>query len=223
MDNSTEDSFSSHSAGRRDRRYKYLGYPITTDQMTVERLHIVYSNLETVLKNETPGDIVEFGCYGGTTSLFIRRLLDKYDLSSVREFHVYDSFEGLPDKTSHDQAASGEDFQAGKLMVSKQDFTRQFKNARLLMPKIHKGWFKELSDNDVPSEIAFAFLDGDFYGSIIDSLRLVWPKMHKDGLVLIDDYKNPKLPGVERAIKDFFNAKQVQITHNNDVAVIKHT
>ena len=36
---------------------------------------------------------------------------------------------------------------------------------------MHKGWFDQLSDREVPEQIAFAFLDGDFYSSIIDSLR----------------------------------------------------
>jgi O-methyltransferase len=215
------DAFQNHINRRPDPRNQYAGHPIITDQITKERLHVVYSNLEQVLKQEIPGGIVELGCYGGTTSLFIRRLMDEYGQSLVRDFHVYDSFEGLPEKTSQDQAAGGEDFTAGKLLVSKQDLIKQFKAARLQLPVIHKGWFNELTPDDLPETIALAFLDGDFYSSIIDSLRMVWPKMHEQGIILIDDYKNPKLPGVEQAIMDYFATKSVTITHDHDVAVIK--
>lgn len=215
------DAFKHHLNDLKDPRNQYAGFPITTDQITKERLHVVYSHAEQILKDGVQGGVVEFGCYGGTTSLFLRRLLDAYDQSSEREFHVYDSFEGLPDKTIQDRAAGGEDFMAGKLSVSKQDFIRQFKNASLQLPIIHKVWFADLSPTDVPDKIAFAFLDGDFYSSIIDSLRLVWHKMSEQGIILIDDYKNLKLPGVEQAINDFFRDKNVSIVHDHDVAVIK--
>lgn len=152
----------------------------------------------------TPGAIAEFGCYVGTTSLFIRRLLDETGESAARQFHVYDSFEGLPLKVPADLSAAGADFQAGKLMVSKKEFLRQFQNAHLDAPIVHKGWFNELSEQDVPAEIAFAFLDGDFYDSILDSLKLVWPRLHSGATLLIDDYQRPELPGVERAVRDYF-------------------
>lgn len=215
-----EDSLKNHLAGGKNTRQYFNSQLITTDQMTPARMKVVWDNLEKVLKQNIPGDIVELGCYAGTTSLFIRRLLDKYQQPDKRVFHVYDSFAGLPEKSQPDIAAGGEDFQAGKLSVSKQDFIRQFKAAGLPLPVIHKGWFSDLTTGDVPPEIGFAFLDGDFYGSIIDSLRLVWPRMTEQGVVLIDDYKNPKLPGVERAINDYFSAKNIRIVHDHDIAVV---
>lgn len=174
-----------------------------------------------MLQAGVPGNIVEFGCYTGTTSLFIRRLLDKYNQSKQRAFHVYDSFEGLPPKTVQDHNAAGIDFEAGKLYVSKADFTKAFRAANLQLPVIHKGWFSHLNASDVPDAIALAFLDGDFYQSIIDSLRLVWPRMNPGGTILIDDYKRETLPGVEQAIADFFQGKRVRsIRGEHNIAII---
>jgi O-methyltransferase len=59
---------------------------------------------------------MEFGCYVGTTSLFIRRLLDQTG-EGTRPFHVYDSFEGLPPKTQADASAAGADWQAGATLL----------------------------------------------------------------------------------------------------------
>jgi O-methyltransferase len=165
--------------------------------------------LEKTLGRQIPGAIVEFGCYIGTTSLFIRRVLDSTNQSASREFHVYDSFEGLPAKSSQDSNAAGVDFEAGKLYVSRKEFLQQFRAAGLQPPVTHKGWFNQLPLDDVPNPIAFAFLDGDFYDSIISSLRLVWPHMSPGGTIVIDDYKRETLPGVERAIHDFFQGKQL--------------
>lgn len=212
------DSFADHKLKASDPKNQFQGFPIVSDQITREGLGLVWRELEQVLQADVPGDIVEFGCYAGTTSLFIRRLLNRY--KSTAAFHVYDSFDGLPEKSPQDHNAAGVDFSAGKLYVSKQDFLKVFRGAGLQPPIIHKGWFSDMTEHDVPEHIAFGFLDGDFYGSIIDSLRLVWPRLDDNGVILIDDYKRETLPGVERAIRDYFGGRMpvVQAAHN--IAVI---
>lgn len=195
---------------------KFRGQLLISDQVSRADIALIWRELEQVLTAKVPGAVVEFGCYVGTTSLFIQRQLNELD-ERLRSFHVYDSFEGLPQKTTSDASAAGADFQAGKLAVSKKEFLRQFHAAKLRVPVMHKGWFNTLTNADVPEPIAFAFLDGDFYTSILDSLRLVWPKMSRGGTVLIDDYQRPELPGVERAVREFFADKAIpalRIEHN---------
>jgi len=191
-------------------------YPLVSDQISREELLVVLRELERTLQQGTEGDIVEFGCYLGTTSLFIRRLLDQTDESAKRAFHAYDSFEGLPPKQPADTNAAGVDFKAGELAVSKKQFLHQFQRAHLAPPVTHKAWFDQLADQDVPQKIAFAFLDGDFYDSILASLQLVWPRMSRGGAVLIHDYQRQTLPGVERAVHDFFKGNapaNLQVEH----------
>lgn len=191
-------------------------YPIISDQVDREDVRVVLTELEKTFDKAVPGDIVEFGCYIGTTSLFIRRLLHEYHEN--RTFHVYDSFEGLPEKSREDQSPAGTNFQAGKLAVSKKQFIREFQKAGLQLPIIHKGWFNELTAEDVPEQIAFAFLDGDFYESIKSSLRLVLPKMVNGGTIVIDDYAREALPGVARAVQE--SQLAVQVLHGLGVAHI---
>lgn len=216
-----KDSLKDHVV-KADAQHTFQGYPIISDQVTKEGVGLVWRELERVLQADIPGHVVEFGCYAGTTSLFIRRLLNNYQQSDAREFHVYDSFAGLPEKSAQDNNAAGVDFEAGKLYVSKAEFTKVFRAANLQLPMVHKGWFNELTEHDVPHPIAFAFLDGDFYQSIIDSLRLVWPRMTPGGTILIDDYKRETLPGVERAITDFFQGKHIKsMRGEHNIAVIQ--
>lgn len=176
-------------------------FPIISDQVDKEDIRIILTELEKVLDRQVPGDIVEFGCYIGTTSLFIRRLLDQG--SENRAFHVYDSFEGLPEKSREDESLAGMSFRGGKLAVSKKQFMREFQKAGLRIPIIHKGWFNSLTEEDVPERIAFAFLDGDFYESIKDSLKLVLPRMSADGVIIVDDYAREALPGAAKAVHEF--------------------
>jgi macrocin-O-methyltransferase TylF-like protien len=217
-----KDSFQDHTLPKNDPHSQFKGHPIISDQITREGLAVVYGQLQDTIKHGVPGAVVEFGCYAGTTSLFIRRLLDQAKQSAVRPFHVYDSFEGLPPKGPQDSNAAGVDFEAGKLYASKKEFMQQFRNANLRLPIIHKGWFNQLSGQDLPQQVAFAFLDGDFYGSIISSLRLVWPRMDPGGKILIDDYQRETLPGVERAASDFLRDKKFQgLRVECNIAIIK--
>jgi len=186
-------------------------YPLISDQVNKEQLAVILGELEKVLP-WLDGAVVEFGCYIGTTSLLIRRLLDAR--GDDREFHVYDSFEGLPPKTAQDESRAGEQFRAGELAVSKKQFMREFQKAGLKPPVVHKGWFSSLAPDDVPKRIAFAFLDGDFYESIRDSLRLVLPNMQGDGLIVVDDYAREALPGAAKAVHEVFPPDRVRTSHN---------
>lgn len=176
-------------------------YPIISDQVDTGDVRIVLEQLEHTLNQGIEGDIVEFGCYIGTTSLFIRRLLDAHH--ETRAFHVYDSFEGLPAKGREDASPAGAAFTAGLLAVSKKQLVRQFQRAGLRLPVIHKAWFNNLTADDVPEHIAFAFLDGDLYDSIKASLDLVLPRLGRGGTIVIDDYVREALPGVTRAVESF--------------------
>ena len=118
---------------------------------------------------------------------------------------IYDSFEGLPEKSSEDESVLGVNFKGGELKVSKREVKERFLRANLPVPVICKGWFSELAPTDLPKEIAFAFLDGDFYESIRDSLKLVLPRMVKSGILVVHDYTNPALPGVKKAVDEIKN------------------
>jgi O-methyltransferase len=192
-------------------------YPLISDQVSKEQLAVILSKLERVMP-KLDGAVVEFGCYIGTTSLFIRRLLNA--LADQREFHVYDSFEGLPPKTIKDESRAGEQFQAGELSVSKKRFLREFQKTSLRPPVIHKGWFSDMTAHDVPEYIAFAFLDGDFYESIRDSLKLVLPRMQAGGVIILDDYAREALPGVAKAAHELLGKREITIRHNLGLVIL---
>lgn len=148
---------------------------------------------------KVPGDFVEMGCYKGDTSLLLADFLK----GTGRKLWIYDSFEGLPEKSEYDSSVLGEEFKGGELYVTKREVKERFLRAGLPVPVIKKGWFADLDADDMPERIAFAFLDGDFYESIRDSLRLVGPRMVDGGVMVVHDYSNPALPGVKKAVEEW--------------------
>jgi hypothetical protein len=91
------------------------------------------------------------------------------------------------------------------------------------VPKIKKAWFSNLKSKDIPNEVCFVFLDGDFYSSIWDSLKLIKNSVVESGIIIIDDYENPALPGTKTAVSEFLQAnknfKLRKITHS--LAILK--
>ena len=186
------------------------------DQFGARELAVLLRELRTVIDTLVIGDVVELGCYKGLTSLEMQRTL-----MGIKKLYLYDSFAGLPPKVAQDQSPAGIQFKEGELPASKQDVINLFKKSGLPMPSIKKAWFSDLTCQDLPEHIALAFLDGDFYQSITDSLKLIWPKLSKGAVVLVDDYQNAALPGVQKAVDEWLKIHPARLRVEASLAVIK--
>ncbi len=178
------------------------------------------------------GDFVEFGCYRGDTSVELAEILKQSEKKILRgqnrpfedhkdlgarpgaqvkkgailpnkHLYAYDSFEGLPAKSPEDESAAGINFQPGVLHVSRHALIDKLKKHGLTNTIIKKAWFSDLTSQDLPGSIAFAFLDGDFYESQHTALALVQPRLVPQGIIVCHDYNNPELPGATQAVDEF--------------------
>ena len=171
-------------------------------QISDRESEIILSELAKT--TDIPGDVVEFGCYEGDTSVLLAR-----EISTDKWLWLYDSFEGLPEKTAADRSALGRDFHAGELRASPDSVLRKFKKYQLPEPVIKKAWFNELDPaDDLPEKISFALLDGDFYESIKTSFELILPKLSKGAIIIVHDFRNPALPGAARAVNEFLSSHE---------------
>jgi len=172
---------------------------LLSDQVDQKEIDVITRELKRVIDKNISGDVVEFGCYIGTTSVFLARMLMPTD----RELYVYDSFAGLPEKHAKDTSPLGERFIVGELMASKKQFIKNMIQAGVKMPIIKKAWFSDLTHDDVPTKVAFAFLDGDYYRSVVDPLRLLESCFVPGATIVVDDYGNAALPGAARAVDEW--------------------
>jgi O-methyltransferase len=138
-----------------------------------------------------------------------------------RTLWLYDSFEGLPPKTTEDNSPAGEQFVTGELLATKKQLISNLKQARVPMPKITKGWFSALTRDDVPNKVAFAFLDGDYYHSVKDPLKLLWPVLSPGAIVVVDDYANEALPGAAKAVNEWLIGHQATIKVEHSLAILQ--
>lgn len=189
------------------------------DQVSVLETEKIMEIAEKCLAVE--GDFVELGCYKGDTSLLLAELLvEKSVEKGAKKLWIYDSFEGLPEKSAADESVMGEDFRGGELFVTKREVKERFLRAGLPVPAIKKAWFDELTDEDLPERIAFAFLDGDFYASIKISLKLIENKVGRGGVIVVHDYENSALPGVMKAVDEWKRDKKIKMIKYKSLAII---
>lgn len=195
-------------------------YSIPSLVSDTQKKLILHELISTIDQNII-GDVVEMGCHEGNTSVLIRGVLD--EMNSEKQFHVYDSFQGLPDKGKEDISllTDSERFTKGYYKCKIECFKENFKKRDLKLPHIHVGWFNEITDNEFPLVVSFAFFDSDFYSSILESFKRVYSRLSIGGIICVHDYDREILPGVSKACKDFLADKYVSTKSENNVLTIK--
>ena len=170
-----------------------------------EQIKNLISYLINAINSEIDGDVVELGCYVGESSKYLMKTLLEY--KSNKKLYVYDSFDGLPPLSKWEENSG---WKAGTLKTTQDILISNFENNNLPTPIIHKDWFKDIPNDKIPDMISFAFLDGDFYDSIYDSLVKIYDKVTDGGYICFHDYNRKDLPGVKAAITDFFNERNIE-------------
>jgi O-methyltransferase len=184
---------------------EYINRPLINTMIDSVRLMNLYHLLSQTIVFDVPGDVVELGCHEGCASVLIKMVLESHH--SAKHLHLYDSFEGLPAWSEQDE---GSIETKDNLRGSERRLLRNFRRYRLGHPIVHRGWFQDTLPQELPESISFAHLDGDLYSSVKESLEAVYPRMSRNGVVLVDDYdvsKSACYPGCAKAVQEFLREK----------------
>ncbi|MBU1404269.1 MAG: TylF/MycF family methyltransferase [Proteobacteria bacterium] len=179
-------------------------WPMYAETMIgLKRLDNIQYCIEDVLKNKIEGDLIETGVWRGGACIFMKAVLSAYE-ENERTVFVADSFEGLPKPDANNfPADKGDSHHTEKfLAVSQENVEENFRRYNLLDSKVVflKGWFKDTLPHAPITKLSILRLDGDMYGSTMDSLIHLYPKLSKGGFCIIDDYV---LPGCKKATDDY--------------------
>lgn len=172
------------------------------NMLSFERAVRLISLLEAT--KDVPGDIVEFGCFQGRTAMLIAALKQ-----GLKRLWLYDSFEGLPAIPEGETVDAGS-FYPGAMRTHPETVNENFRAHNLPLPLIVRGWFKDVTPQQLPDQISFAHIDCDISTSITEALDLVYPRLSKGAICVIDDYNHPGLRGVKPAVDAFVNKHKIQ-------------
>ena len=170
------------------------------------------------------GAIIETGVWEGGSAAMMAIASKRFRKRnfSYRQFHLFDSFLGLPQPIfehdyfecmEQDWGIKAEDCQGdlkytGALTAAKSAAEK----AMYLLAEypqtlvtFHVGWFQDTIPVAVDSigEIALLRLDGDLYESTLVALRQLYPLVKKGGFIIIDDWG--ALKGCRKACEEYFN------------------
>jgi O-methyltransferase len=168
--------------------------------------------VQTVLREEVPGDLIETGVWRGGAVMLMKGILNASGSLDRRVF-VADSFQGLPPPDPEKYPADeGDDHHRFRnyLGVSRRQVEESFRRYGLLDDKVVflEGWFKDTLAGAPIDKLAILRLDGDMYESTRDALHALYPKLQPGGFCIVDDYSHP---ACRQAVDDYFRAHGLHV------------
>jgi O-methyltransferase len=186
-------------------------WPADAETMVgMKRLDNVQFCVTDVLRRGVPGDLIETGVWRGGVTIFMRAILEAYgDLE--RNVWVADSFQGLPkpDAARWPAEAGDEHWTQERLAISIVDVKANFERYGLLDERVRflVGWFKDTLPRAPIERLSVLRLDGDMYGSTMEALTALYPKLSPGGYVIVDDYG--AIAQCKQAVDDFRAAHRI--------------
>ncbi len=151
------------------------------------------------------GDFAECGVWKGGMSAAIAEIIGK-----EKKIHLFDSFEGLPPAQEIDGEAALKWQQDKNAPTYFENCSAERKFALEAMAlanhqnyEVYPGWFTDTLPAFHPNKLSILRLDGDWYDSIMVSLKYLYPLVIENGLIIIDDY--PQWTGCSRAVHTYLS------------------
>jgi O-methyltransferase len=191
-----------------------------------ERMYALYKAVDFIEQAKIPGAIVECGVWrGGSMMLVAHRLLALGRMD--RDLYLFDTYEGLPrpdeakdvdvwgnraidgwlprqtsDQSSHWAEASLEDVRANILSTGYPEGRLHFV----------KGMVERTIPEAAPTDIALLRLDTDWYASTKHEMEHLFPRLTRNGILIIDDYGH--FEGARQAVDEYISTHDLPLLLN---------
>jgi hypothetical protein len=187
-----------------DRRLYGRDWPESAETMIgTARMRNLRRLVETTLVEGVAGDLLEAGAWRGGACIYMRGILAAHAVKN-RTVWVADSFAGLPkpDETLYPADEGDTHHTFDELSVSLDEVKENFKRFGLLDEQVAflPGWFKDTLPQAPIEQLSVLRLDGDMYGSTMDTLQALYHRVARGGFIIIDD---SVLPACRQAVDDF--------------------
>ena len=191
---------------------KCLNYSMTTKI----RMWSLLNSINYISNNNIEGDFVECGVWKGGNLILFNLMKHKKKLN--REIWGYDTFEGMPLPGEFDLKSDG----TSSIDLYNQKSKRDVGWCKSTLDEVKNNLIKESSidkvhlisgkveetlliKENVPEKISILRLDTDFYESTKIELEVLYPRLQKKGVLIIDDYGNYQ--GARKAVDEYFKNK----------------
>jgi O-methyltransferase len=186
---------------------------------SAERIICLIRATKYIVENRLAGDFVECGVWRGGSMMAVAKTLKRIG-DTTRKLYLYDTFAGMSQPTEKDIRFDGVSAQelietkykdagawryAAKREVTKNLLSTGYPESNLLLIE---GKVEETIPQTMPTQICLLRLDTDWYESTKHELIHLYPKLVKNGILIIDDYGHWQ--GAKQATDEYFNQRSVK-------------
>jgi hypothetical protein len=188
---------------------KCLQYSMTN----FERMWSLIQSFHHVRQESLVGDFVECGVWKGGNIILLKKLIEKFNMK--KNIYGFDTFEGMVEPSFYDVNYNNKSAkkmfdehkkkEIGFAMCSLDDVKRNIKkNTKIDNIFLIKGKVEDTLKNKrkLPKNISILRLDTDFYESTKIELEILFPRLVKGGVLIVDDYGFWK--GAKKAVDEYF-------------------
>lgn len=187
---------------------------------SVERLYALIEAVAYVIVNEIPGDFVECGVWRGGSMMAVAKTLLAMGAAD-RDLYLFDTFTGMPlpgpEDVAYDGTHAGDIFEERKRREgglgwchsSLEEVTRAMLSTGYDTRRVHliQGKVEDTVPAAAPERIALLRLDTDWYESTRHELIHLFPRLSRQGVLLVDDYGH--WGGARKATDEYLAGKGV--------------
>ena len=181
--------------------YTFLHRENTLSMASKSDIELIETLVNKIYKKK--GDIVEIGCWRGGMSLYLKYLFRKTN----KKLFMFDTFQNFP-ISSNETNMNNIEVLYKNSFFSKEKIRKIFKkydldkNVFICEGTLDKTLFGYQIDR-----ISLLKVDCDSYDSILLTLTVLYEKIEKNGIILINDYN---LVNCKEAVDDFRKKKKYQ-------------
>ena len=202
-----------------------------------QSIFYLIQTIKHVKRKNVVGDFVECGVWRGGNLVVFSDLIDKLELN--KKIYAFDTFSGMTDPESKDTDYAGKkaaDHMAeqkktpneknnvhciASLYEVQQNLNNLSSNSDRKIKYIEGPVEKTLNyEKNLPEKISILRLDTDWYSSTKKELEILYPRLVKGGVLIIDDYGSWK--GCKQAVDEFFeNSNETFFQINKSRVIFK--
>ena len=192
-----------------------------------DRIFTLLRAIQQIKNNNVDGDFVECGVWKGGNLILFQKMIEKLRIKN-KKIYGFDTFEGMTSPTDDDFDVDNLNggFKAEHYMkVQKKDINIDNVHAYSPIDAVKKNFEKNTENNDnlilikgkvedtlkvslnIPEKISILRLDTDWYESTKVELEILYPRLVKNGVLIIDDYG--EWSGSRKATNEYFKDKNV--------------
>lgn len=188
---------------------------------SIERLQMLCRIIDYVNEKKVEGDFVECGVWkGGNIGVF--SLFGGGELK--RDVYAYDTYAGMSAPCEQDGKYANDRFKALALSDASSNWCdASLEEVKRCMAEMLDGQPSKVTvhyivgmvektlkkEDQLPNQISVLRLDTDFYESTKVELEILYPRLVKGGVLILDDYGHWK--GARRAFDEYFKDKDLPL------------